>query len=195
MKKKIIFLTFILSIVSLTVAANEKFTENADIIAVTINGKGFTIHEQNHVRSWNAAPSPGGLPGGSSKPISSPARMVELKNLMITGTLSEGISIKTVEITAAKKGAKATVFADRNCTKPLNLTGELVTPGEQVYYVKVLAPDGKSFQVYTLSIMGLNSTNYGQYYLAWVSLTSVVWFKHTAVSSPPDVNLYCFGPL
>ena len=163
--KSLTFITVLLFINSIVSAgAVEKFTENADIMAVKINGKGFKVHDQNYVRSWNAAPSPAGLPDGTSKPISCPARMVELKNLMITGTLSEGLTIKTVEITAAKKGAKTMLYADRNCTKPLNLTGTLILPGEQVCYIRVLDPDGRSFQVYTLSIMGLNRMNEAQFY-------------------------------
>lgn len=135
-----------------TLDAKETFTADADIIALAINGKTFTIHEQNCATDWNAAP-----PG-------SPARIVELKNLMITGTMTEGVTLKSVEITVAKTGASTTFFADRACSLPIDLKGMTVKSGEQVCYIKATAPDRVAYQVYTLSIMGLNSTNHAQYY-------------------------------
>ena len=152
MSKKIIII--LLSMYSMTVAAGEieKFNAASDIVAVTVNGKPFKVHEQNLVPAWNAAPS------------GSPARNMELKNLMITGTLAEGISVKTIEVATAEKRASAQFFADRACTKPVDFIGTPVKAGEQVCYIKVLAPDGSTCQVYTLSIMGLNNANHTQYY-------------------------------
>jgi len=130
----------------------EKFTPAADIVTVQVNGKRFKVHEQNYVAKWNAAPN------------GRPVREIELKNLMITGTFAAGITVTSMEVITAEKSATATFFADRNCTRPCRLIGATVMSGEQVYYVKVLAPDGNSFQVYTLSIMGLSKENHAQYY-------------------------------
>ena len=147
------FLLFSLMVMPLSAAdALEKFSAASDIAAVTVNGKAFKVHEQHHVPSWNAAPR------------GSEARMMELKNLMITGTLSAGITIKSIDVTTAVKGASASFFTDRNCTNPFVFTDVPVMSGEQVFFIKVVAPDGLSFQVYTLSIMGLNSANHAQYY-------------------------------
>ena len=160
-------LLLLLSIYNIVEATNEveKFTEASDIVAVTINGKPFKVHEQNHVPAWNAAPSGGAMPRRvPAPPVDNPARIVELKNLMITGTLPEGIALKNIEITTADKHASVACFSDRTCTQPLEITGTRVKSGEQVYYLKALAPDGLTYQVYTLSIMGLNSANHAQYY-------------------------------
>jgi len=146
------FLLLALTLSALSVSGQEKFTVQADITAVSVNGKDFTVHEQNHIPNWNSAPQ------GSA------ARIVELKNLMITGTLPSGTAIKTIDITTAEDRAAATLYTDRQCTQPVDLHGKIVKSGEQVYYIKVVAPDGTSYQVYTFSIMGLNSTNRSQYY-------------------------------
>ena len=130
----------------------EKFTAQSDIAAVSVNNKVFTVHEQNHVPQWNSAPN------------DSDARIVELKNLMITGTLAAETALKSIEITTTEEGALATFFTDRQCHQPLVFDGMTIKPGEQVYYVKVLTPDGTSYQVYTLSIMGLCSANHAQYH-------------------------------
>ena len=144
---------FLFAFFLLTVVAdgNEKFSTQSDIVAASVNGKTFTVHEQNHVPNWNSAPR------GN-------ARVVEIKNLMITGTLAAGTALKSIDITPAEKGAEATFFTDRPCRQPLDFSSTTVKSGEQVYYVKVIAPDGNSYQVYTLSIMGLNKTNHAQYY-------------------------------
>ena len=144
--------------------AEEKFTAASDIVAVTVNGKPFKVHEQNHTPRWNLTPGGGAIPEGNGVANNSAARVVELKNLMITGTMAAGITIKSVEVNTAVKGASASFFTDRNCTNPCNLTGVPVKTGEQVCYVKVLTPDGLSYQVYTLSIMGLSNANHTQYY-------------------------------
>ena len=133
-------------------ASIEKFAAASDISAVTVNGKPFKVHEQNHVPQWNAAPA------------GREARMVELKNLMVTGTLAVGFTLNTIDVVPAVQGAKISFFADRCCTIPVNLVGMPVKSGEQVYFIKVLTPDGSSYQVYTLSIMGLNIHNSAQYY-------------------------------
>ena len=133
-------------------AAVEQFTPQSDIVAVSVNGKAFVVHEQNHVPHWNSAPR------------GSDARIVELKNLMITGTLDEGMALNSIEITTAEKEAQVTLFTDRQCQQPLDVNAVTVKSGEQVYYVKVVAPTGLSYQVYTLSIMGLNRENHAQYY-------------------------------
>ena len=144
----------ILGLISFTAPnANQQFTADADIVSVSICGKAFTVHEQNYVQGWNAAPR------GNT------ARMMDLKNLMITGTLREGLALNAIEITTAKKEAKTSFFADRQCTQLIDLKGAKVMSGEQVYYVKVHTPNGASYQVYTLSIMGLNGANNAQYYM------------------------------
>jgi len=154
MKKYFIVIVGLLLPISLTKAANaaEKFSAAADIVAVTVNGKAFKVHEQNHVLHWNSAPS------------GRPERIVELKNLMITGTLPAGATLKVIEVATAEKEALVSFFKDRSCTQPDILTGLTIKAGEQVYYIKVQAPDGGSYQVYTLSIMGLDSQNHGLYY-------------------------------
>ncbi|MCL2119054.1 MAG: hypothetical protein FWH27_11570 [Planctomycetaceae bacterium] len=93
----------------------------------------------------------------------SDARIVEVKNLMITGTLAVGTVLESIKITTAEEGASVTFFTDRPCRQPLDFNGATVQPGEQVDFVKVVAPDGTSYQVYTLSIMGLNRANHTQY--------------------------------
>jgi len=150
---KYLVIVFLLTQINLTKAANavEKFSAAADIIAVTVNGKTFNVHEQNHVLNWNAASS-------------GPARLMELKNLMITGTLPAGLPLKSIEVATAEKGASVSFFTDRICTQPYQVSNSPVKPGEQVFYIKTIAPDGSSYQVYTLSVMGLCHANHAQYY-------------------------------
>jgi hypothetical protein len=144
-------LLFAFALLAMVADGKEQFTDQSDITAVSVNGKAFTVHEQNHVPQWNSAPR------GSVE------RIVELKNLMITGVLAAGTALKSIEITTAEKGASTSFFTDRQCSQPLDLNGITIKSGEQVYYVKVIAPDGTSYQVYTLSIMGLNDANRDQY--------------------------------
>ncbi|MCL2710748.1 MAG: right-handed parallel beta-helix repeat-containing protein [Planctomycetaceae bacterium] len=151
MCKRLFFFFALIPLVQ-SVIAEEKFTAQSDIVAVSVNGKAFTVHEQNHMPHWNSAPS------GSA------ARMGELKNLMITGTLAAETTLNSIEITTAEADARATLFTDRQCKQPFELVGMTVKAGEQVYYIKVVAPEGNSCQVYTLSIMGLNDANRSQYY-------------------------------
>ena len=148
---KTFFLLFAFALSAMAAGGQEKFTVHSDIVALSVNGKAFTVHEQNHVPNWNSAPP------------DSDARIVELKNLMITGTLAAGTVLESIEMTTAAEGAAATFSTDRPCCQPFDFNGATVQPGEQVYYVKVAVPDGTSYQVYTLSIMGLNRANHTQY--------------------------------
>ena len=149
---RISYLLFACALFAVVADGQEKFTAQSDIVAVSINGETFTVHEQNHVPNWNSAPQ------GSAE------RIIKLKNLMISGTLEAGTALKSIEIITAEKGAVATLFADRPCSQPFDINGTTVKSGEQVYYIKVAVPDGTSYQVYTLSIMGLNSENHEQYH-------------------------------
>ena len=152
--KNLIIITWLLLTYSMAnaVVPLEKYAAASDLMAVYVNGKAFKVHEQNHVSNWNSAPR------GSAP------RIMELKNLMITGTLSTGLTLRTIEVATAKEGASVSFYSDRKCTQSYDFKGMTVKNGEQVFYIKVIAPDGLSYQVYTFSIMGLSGVNQAQYY-------------------------------
>ena len=127
---------------------HERFDDRANISEVKINDVFFVVQPANFVRN---------------RELSKENNIVkDIKNLMVTGTMPAGTPINKVEVKLANKDANWGMYADRACTKPLVKHG-IVEPGENVRYIKVSNNAAGTFQIYTLSIMGLNMQNKAQY--------------------------------
>ena len=134
------------------------FSDDCDITSVTVNGGEFIIQPHNYVKDFAVTYMADAVTG----------EMItrDIKNLMITGVMDVGTSINSIDVVSTvSPNTVWAVYADKDCAQQPIGAGDygIIVPGENILYIKVLDTTTGYYQIYTLSVMGVDDENRAQY--------------------------------